>query len=34
MDAGVRVRKPFDLEDFRSVVHELLEADSTAGSAM
>jgi DNA-binding NtrC family response regulator len=34
MEAGVRVRKPFDLEDFRSVVNELLETDSTAGSAM
>jgi DNA-binding response OmpR family regulator len=33
VDAGVRMRKPFDLEDFRSIVNKLLEADSTAGSA-
>jgi len=31
---GVRVRKPFDLESFRSVVNELLEEDSIPGSAM
>lgn len=34
MEAGVRVRKPFDLEDFRSVVNELLEPGSVPGSAL
>ncbi|MGH2571322.1 MAG: response regulator [bacterium] len=34
MDAGARVRKPFDLERFRSLVHELLEEEPTPRSAM
>jgi hypothetical protein len=33
-DAGARVRKPFDLERFRSLVNELLEEEPAPGSAM